>query len=153
MLERSHVPWIGTAQKVQPNRARGLIHRRRSPGSNKRSKTNRTTANVKANARRADTHRRERVRTIRWRPSTAKTNLRGLIQPASWDGERPASGKQQNRAQPPDLAVKTSPAAMETSPRKAAAYLLAMSRVQTVWSTTKEKRSLNSEGNQISDRL
>ena len=38
----------------------------------------------------------KRVRTIRWRPSSAKKNLRGLIEPAPWDdNERPASGKRQ----------------------------------------------------------
>ena len=38
----------------------------------------------------------KRVRTIRWWPSSAKKNLRGLIEPAPWDdNERPASGKRQ----------------------------------------------------------
>ena len=82
----------------------------------------------------------KRVRTIRWRPSSAKKNLRGLISRhrGTVNVQQAAGGQQQNRARPPDLAVKTSPAATKhhrekpPPPRTAAAYLLAMSRVRTV---------------------
>ena len=82
----------------------------------------------------------KRVRTIRWRPSSAKKILRGLKSRhrGTVNVQQAAGGQQQNRARPPDLAVKTSPAATKhhrekpQPPRKAAAYLLAMSRVRTV---------------------
>ena len=82
----------------------------------------------------------KRVRTIRWRPSSAKKILRGLKSRhrGTVNVQQAAGGQQQNRARPPDLAAETSPAATKhhrekpPPPRTAAAYLLAMSRVQTI---------------------
>jgi hypothetical protein len=86
----------------------------------------------------------------------------GAEKPASWDGERPASGRRAaaKSGETARFGSQNKPRGNKTSPRKAAATAKSrrlpprdVASPNSSWSTTKERRSLNSEEKMMSDRL
>ena len=115
MPERSHVPWIGTAQRCsQTGHEGGFIAGDRRVRTKDRGRIER---------RQTKGNRREKSPNNSMAAIIGQEKSEGAEKPASWDGERPASGRRAaaKSGETARFGSRNKPRGNKTSPRKAAA--------------------------------